>query len=65
MERLGNVAIIGVGLIGGSIGLALRSRKLAAQVTGVGRSPEALEEAVRLGAIHNGTTDLEIGRAHV
>jgi prephenate dehydrogenase len=61
LERLGNVAIIGVGLIGGSIGLALRSRKLAAQVTGVGRSPEALEEAVRLGAIHNGTTDLESG----
>jgi prephenate dehydrogenase len=32
-----NVAIIGVGLIGGSIGLALRQRNLAAQVIGIGR----------------------------
>ncbi len=61
MERLGTVAIIGVGLIGGSIGLALRSRQLAAEVVGVGRNPEALELAVRLGAIHSGTTDLDAG----
>jgi len=63
LERLGTVAIIGVGLIGGSIGLALRSRKLAAQVTGVGRNPQALDQAVRLGAIDQGTTDLEAGVA--
>jgi len=31
------VAIVGVGLIGGSVGLALRSRRLAARVIGVGR----------------------------
>ncbi len=61
MERLGNVAIIGVGLIGGSIGLALRSRKLAAQVIGVGRNALALDQAVQLGAIHSGTTDLDSG----
>ena len=37
MQRVGTAVIIGVGLIGGSIGLALRSRRLASQVIGVGR----------------------------
>jgi prephenate dehydrogenase len=63
LERLGTVAIIGVGLIGGSIGMALRSRKLAAQVTGIGRNPQALDQAVRQGAIQKGTTDLASGVA--
>ena len=57
MGRPGTVAIIGVGLIGGSIGLALRARGLADRVVGLGRNPEALEEARRLGAIDEGTTD--------
>ena len=35
------VAIIGVGLIGGSIGLALRERNLAEEVVGVGRGGRA------------------------
>ena len=61
MERLGTVAIVGVGLIGGSIGLALRSRALASDVIGVGRDPATLESAVRFGAITRGTTDLETG----
>jgi prephenate dehydrogenase len=61
LERLRTVAIVGVGLIGGSIGLALRSRALASEVIGVGRDPSALESAVRLGAIDRGTTDLEAG----
>ncbi len=37
LEPFGTVAILGVGLIGGSVGLALRSRRLAAEVIGVGR----------------------------
>ena len=45
------VAIVGVGLIGGSIGRALRDRGLARRVIGVGRSPASLAEARRLGAI--------------
>jgi prephenate dehydrogenase len=55
------VAIIGVGLIGGSIGLALRSRRLAAEVVGVGRDPRTLEQAAREGAIDRGTTDMAAG----
>lgn len=44
------VAVLGVGLIGGSIGLAAR-RRLDAEVVGWGRSPERLRRAVELGAI--------------
>ena len=53
-----SVAIVGVGLIGGSIGKALASRRLAARIVGVGRSPAALEEARRSGAVTDATTDL-------
>src|SRR6187402_2708579 len=44
------IAVLGVGLIGGSIGLAAR-RRLDAEVVGCGRSPERLARAVELGAI--------------
>jgi prephenate dehydrogenase len=60
---MGKVAIVGVGLIGGSIGMALRARRLASEVVGVGRGPFTLEQAVRLGAIDRGTTDLSEGVA--
>jgi prephenate dehydrogenase len=63
LERLGTVAIIGVGLIGGSIGLAVRARRLASEVVGVGREPFTLDQAVRMGAIDHGTTDLSAGVA--
>jgi prephenate dehydrogenase len=44
------VAVVGVGLIGGSIGLAARSRA-GASVRGWDPSPAALEEALGLGAV--------------
>lgn len=47
------IAVLGVGLIGGSIGLAAR-RRLDAEVVGFGRSPERLARAVELGAIDRG-----------
>ncbi len=59
MERTGTVAIVGVGLIGGSIGMALRARELAGRVVGVGRDPDRLDEARRLGAIDDVATDLD------
>lgn len=52
------VAVVGVGLVGGSVGLALRARKLAGRVIGVGRSAASLAEAKRCGAITDATTDL-------
>jgi prephenate dehydrogenase len=51
------IAVLGVGLIGGSIGLAAR-RRLDAEVVGCGRSPERLRRAVELGAIDRGAGSL-------
>jgi len=63
MKRLENVAIIGVGLIGASIGLALRQRNLADRVTGIGRRQETLRTARRVGAVTNTTIDIAKGVA--
>jgi prephenate dehydrogenase len=46
MQRWNTVAIIGVGLLGGSIGLALRKRKLAKTVVGIGRRKNSLAKAL-------------------
>ncbi|MEX2139295.1 MAG: prephenate dehydrogenase [Pirellulales bacterium] len=61
MKHWDTVAIVGVGLIGGSIGLALRERKLARQVVGVGRRPESLQKAKAAGAVQRATQDLAEG----
>jgi prephenate dehydrogenase len=57
------VAIVGVGLIGGSIGLAVRERRLARDVIGVGRNSIGLAKASQVGAIDRFTTDLAEGVA--
>ncbi len=51
------MAVLGVGLIGGSIGLAAR-RRLGAHVVGYDPDGEALSRAVELGAIHEPADDL-------
>ncbi|MCX7425533.1 MAG: prephenate dehydrogenase [Planctomycetia bacterium] len=61
MQRFHTVAIIGVGLIGGSIGLTLRQRGLAERVIGVGRRQASLRTARRVGAVTNTTIDLAKG----
>ena len=55
------VAIVGVGLIGGSLGLGLRARRMVQSVVGVGRSEETLQKAVRLGALDTFSTDFVNG----
>ncbi|MBF0569385.1 MAG: prephenate dehydrogenase/arogenate dehydrogenase family protein [Candidatus Omnitrophica bacterium] len=52
------VAILGTGLIGGSIGLALRKQGIASEVVGLGRQEASLKLAVEMGAIDEGTTDI-------
>ncbi len=54
------VCILGVGLLGGSVGLRLRRDRLATEVTGFGRDPKKLDTAVRLGAIDRGATELSV-----
>jgi prephenate dehydrogenase len=63
MKQWKSVAVIGVGLIGGSIGLALRRRGLCERVVGIGRRRVSLELAEKSGAISSGTTDLAQGVA--
>src|SRR5712692_2634300 len=63
MKVWNNVAIVGVGLIGGSIGLALRRRGLAKEVVGIGRRAESLNTARRQGAVTRTTLDLGEGVA--
>ena len=63
MKAWDTVAIVGVGLIGGSIGLALRQRNLAKSVVGIGRRQASLRMARRVGAISHTTIDLNKGVA--
>jgi prephenate dehydrogenase len=46
-----NVAIVGVGLIGGSMALALKENGIAKKVIGVGRSAISIAKAIDLGII--------------
>jgi len=45
------IVIVGPGLIGGSLGLALRARGLADCITGVGHRQVSLDKALAVGAI--------------
>jgi prephenate dehydrogenase len=51
MRRLGRVAIVGVGLIGGSLALALRRAGAASTIVAADRDVQALERASSLGVI--------------
>lgn len=51
------VVIHGVGLLGGSVGMALKKKGLADRVVGLGRSPEHLDRARELGAVDETTTE--------
>jgi prephenate dehydrogenase len=53
------IAVLGVGLIGGSIGLAAREHVEDAEVVGFGRDPSRLRRAVELGAIGHAAGSLE------
>lgn len=57
------VAIVGVGLIGGSLGLAMRTRGIARHVVGIGHRQSSLDRALELGAIDEATLDIGQGVA--
>jgi prephenate dehydrogenase len=61
MHHWDTVAIIGVGLIGGSVGLALRERKLARRVVGIGRRESSLAAALARGCATETTTSIARG----
>ena len=55
------ICIVGVGLIGGSLGLAIKKRKLARWVVGVTRRKETIQKAFGMGALDIATLDLKEG----
>lgn len=58
MRLFNKVAIVGVGLIGGSIGRAIKKRRLARRVIGISRHKQTINSAKRGCAIDQGFTDI-------
>jgi len=56
-DRLHHVTIVGVGLLGGSAGLALKAHDPHVRVAGVGRRQASLEKALEVGAIDTAHLD--------
>jgi prephenate dehydrogenase len=52
------VTLVGVGLLGGSLGLALLKRRLASEVVGYVRRDSSLAECLECGAVTSATLDL-------
>ena len=61
MKRFDNITIIGVGLIGGSIALALKKKHMAKEVVGVFRRSSTLKKALKRKAVDRGTMNIEDG----
>lgn len=49
------IALVGVGLLGGSVGMAVRQHRLAKQVVGYVRRQASIEECVKAGAVDSAT----------
>ncbi len=56
--QFGKITVIGVGLLGGSIGLAVRQRRLAREVAGFVRRAASVKDCERAGALDFVTRDL-------
>jgi prephenate dehydrogenase len=57
--RWKKITLIGVGLLGGSLGLALKQRRLAGSVTGFVRRARSMRECLKAGAADQATRDLK------
>jgi prephenate dehydrogenase len=56
--RWKKITLVGVGLLGGSLGMALKQRRLARSVVGFVRRPASVLECESLGAVNLATLDL-------
>ncbi|NLF31514.1 MAG: prephenate dehydrogenase/arogenate dehydrogenase family protein, partial [Planctomycetes bacterium] len=52
-----SVAIVGVGLLGGSLGLAIKACDPEVRVVGIGHRRASLDEALEIGAIDAASLD--------
>ncbi|MGA2540827.1 MAG: prephenate dehydrogenase/arogenate dehydrogenase family protein [Verrucomicrobiota bacterium] len=57
--HLEEITIIGAGLLGGSLGLAIRQRQLSVKVRAFVRRPESVAECQRLGVAHVATQNMK------
>jgi len=61
INKLDNMAIVGVGLLGGSIGLALRAAGYSGLRMGIGRRKSSLNKALAYEAVDEVTLDIAAG----
>jgi prephenate dehydrogenase len=57
--RWKKITLVGVGLLGGSLGMALRKQRLAKSAVGFVRRPASITECESLGAVSQATLDLQ------
>lgn len=57
--RFEKIAIIGVGLLGGSLGLVIKQRKLAAKVDGYVRRTASISECENAGVVDHATREIQ------
>jgi len=62
-QRREKVTVVGVGLLGGSVGLAVKANRGNVHVVGVGRRQVSLDKALAVGAIDEATLDTAEGVA--
>ncbi|MBN2831324.1 MAG: prephenate dehydrogenase/arogenate dehydrogenase family protein [Candidatus Omnitrophica bacterium] len=62
MQIFKKVAVIGIGLIGGSLALDIKKKKLSQEVVGVSRHKETISLALKIKAIDKGSLSLNIIR---
>ncbi len=56
--RFKKITLVGIGLLGGSLGLAVRQRRLAGEIAGYVRRPEGIAQCEQFAAADYATTDL-------
>lgn len=61
MKKINKITIVGVGLIGGSMGLALKKHRIANEIVGVGHRVQSIKKAIKLKTIDRGTLNLRSG----
>lgn len=62
MSGFGQIAVVGLGLLGGSVALGARQRGLAGRIVGATRNPQAREQALASGSVDRVQPLAEVGR---
>lgn len=60
MKLFNKIGLVGLGLIGGSLGMAIKKNGLTDKVVGVSRKTKTIKKAKKIGAIDQGSLDFDI-----